>query len=254
MRQANLMLHCGANKVEAADLLSVPTPEATKSWTPIPHAELLAGVMGTLQRSGLEIVSQSHGITKEGNRYFGLLQVANGHQDDDFGLIVGLRNSHDKMFPAGLVVGASVFVCDNLSFSGEVTLARKHTAYIRRDLPQLITAAVGKLGSLRQTQDARFSAYRGASITDLQAHDLVIRSLDAGVLPVTRIPAVLGEWRKPSHPEFAPRNAWSLFNCFSEVLKGQLDYLPRRTQALHGLLDTACGLHDARQAVIANPV
>jgi len=53
--------------------------------------------------------------------------VANNESAADFALVVGLRNSHDKSFPAGLVIGASVLVCDNLSFSGEVRLARKHT-------------------------------------------------------------------------------------------------------------------------------
>jgi hypothetical protein len=38
------------------------------------------------------------------------------------------------------------------------------------------------------------------------------------------------------------RTAWRLFNAFTEALKGNLDVLPRRTQALHDLLDTTCGL------------
>ena len=69
----------------------------------------------TVRRStlpgGLRVVTESHGLTHDGERYFGLLQVANGHDDSDFGLVVGVRNSHDKRFPAALVVGASVFVC-----------------------------------------------------------------------------------------------------------------------------------------------
>lgn len=44
--------------------------------------------------------------------------------------VLGLRNSPDKMFPAGIVAGASVFVCDNLSFSGVINLARKHPRFI----------------------------------------------------------------------------------------------------------------------------
>ena len=56
-------------------------------------------------------MNESHGLTHDGNRCFSLLQVANGHSDQDFALVVGIRNSHDQTFPAGLVVGASVFVC-----------------------------------------------------------------------------------------------------------------------------------------------
>jgi hypothetical protein len=210
---------------------------------PVAHHRLLAGVRSSLEGAGLAVVHEAHGLTGDGARYFGLLQVANGHNPDDFGLVVGLRNSHDKSFPAGLAVGAAVFVWDNLSFSGEVRLARKHTAHVERDLPQLIDAAVGQLGDLRRTQEGPFAAYKGRELADREAHDLVIQALDARVLPVTRLPDVLREWREPRHPEFRQgRTAWRLFNAFTEALKGHLGELPRRSQALHGLLDAACGL------------
>ena len=38
------------------------------------------------------------------------------------------------------------------------------------------------------------------------------------------------------------RNVWSLFNSFTDALKSNIIELPRRTEALHGLLDTNVGL------------
>ena len=243
MRQANLCLHCGANAVRREQVAAVLTPSRTETWVPIAHDRLLTGVQQSLERSGLHVVTESHGLTHDGSRYFGLLQVANGTSTDDFGLIVGIRNSHDKSFPAALVLGASVFVCDNLSFSGEVKLARKHTAHIERDLPQLVERAVGMLSDLRNTQERRFATYQGHELSKSGAHDLIIRALDARIVPVTKVPDVLTEWREPRHPEFREGlTAWRLFNAFTEILKGNLGELPRRTQALHGLLDSACGL------------
>jgi Domain of unknown function (DUF932) len=243
MRKATLTLHTGAKSATREQVALVPTPPRTQSWVPIPHARLLDGVRGCLERAGMAILTEAHGLTRDGTRYFGLLQVAHADTDGEFGLVVGLRNSHDKTFPAGLVVGASVFVCDNLSFSGEVKLARKHTAHVERDLPQLIERAVGRIGDLRNKQDERFARYRQHELSDGHVHDLIVRGLDARVIPVTRLPLVLHEWREPRHPEFRQgRTAWRLFNAFTEGLKGHLDALPRRTQALHGLLDGACGL------------
>ena len=135
MPQSNLCLHTGANAVDRDQVAAVPIPPRTRSWVPLAHHKLLEGVQNRLQEAGLSVVSEAHGLTRDGARYFGLLQVVNGHADNDFGLVIGLRNSHDKSFPAGLVVGASVFVCDNLSFSGEIKLARKHTVHVERDLP-----------------------------------------------------------------------------------------------------------------------
>lgn len=244
MNRANLCLHCGAASATRDRVATIATPARTETWVPVGHDRLLTLVQESLGRSGLHVVTDAHGLTRDGNRYFGLMHVANGSNPHDFGLVVGVRNSHDKSFPAALVLGASVFVCDNLSFSGEVKLARKHTAHIERDLPRLVERAVGMLGGLRRTQEQRFAAYRGHELADAEAHDLVIQAaLDNRILPVTRIPDVVAEWRAPRHAEFRDgRTAWRLFNAFTEVLKGNLGELPRRTQALHGLMDGACGL------------
>jgi hypothetical protein len=59
---------------------------------------------------------------------------------------VGLRNSHDRGYPAGLVAGTGVFICENLSFCGEVEIGRKHTRFAVRDLNHLTARAVGQLG------------------------------------------------------------------------------------------------------------
>ncbi|HZU35412.1 MAG TPA: DUF932 domain-containing protein [Gemmataceae bacterium] len=253
MQRANLFLHCGACAASREQVKTTQTPARTATWVPIPHGQLLTGVQACLERAGLSIVSESHGLTRDGLRYFGLLQVANGDNPDDFGLVVGVRNSHDKSFPAALALGASVFVCDNLSFSGEVKLARKHTTYIERDLPQLVDRAVGLLGGLRRTQEQRFLAYKSHELTEGRANDLLIQALDARVVPVTRLPDVLQEWREPRHPEFRQGpTAWRLFNAFTEILKGRLEELPRRTQALHGLMDTACGLAGSISCRIAD--
>jgi hypothetical protein len=242
MNKLNLMLHTGAKAVERGQLALVATPPRTSTWVPISHERLLMGVIESLSSNHLTVVNESHGVTLDGARYFGLLQVANGQNADDFGMVIGVRNSHDKKFPAGLVVGASVFVCDNLSFSGEIKLARKHTVHVERDLPQLIGRAMGQLGTQRGKQEHRFASYKSTEFSDAQAHDIIVRAVDARVLPVTKLPDVLKEWREPRHEEFRKdgKTAWRLFNAFSEVAKGNLDFLPRRTQALHGLMDIAC--------------
>jgi hypothetical protein len=210
----NLILHAGANAATREQIARVATPPRTTTWVPIPHDRLLTGVQTSLERAGLHVVSEAHGLTRDGARYFGLLQVANGQDAEDFGLVVGLRNSHDKSFPAGLVIGASIFVCDNLSFSGEVRLARKHTAHVERDLPQLVDRAVGRLGDLRRSQEQRFAAYKASEFSDGQAHDLIIQALDARVVPVTKLPDVLREWREPRHPDFRQgKTGWRLFNA-----------------------------------------
>lgn len=242
MKELNLMLHCGANPVTRKEVEGCSTPDPTNTWVPIPHGEILHRVSDVAQRGGMQIVQEAHGLTHNGDRYFGMLQVTNGGDDDDYGLVLGIRNSHDKMFPAAICLGAGVFICDNLSFSGEVKLARKHTRYIRRDLPQIVSRAVGLLGDHRQRQDTRIVTYKERDIVDVEAHDIVINALDCGAVVASKIPQVLHEYRQPQHEEFRPRTIWSLFNCFTQILKGDANRILKRTQALHGLMDSVCGL------------
>jgi hypothetical protein len=236
--RCNLVLHCGASAVKRVDVARVSTPQPTQTWQPIPHVSLLEEVESALRSTGLKIGNQVHSLNADGNRYFGLTEVHGPGDARDYALVLGLRNSHDKTFPVGLVAGASVFVCDNLSFSGEVRLTRKHTVHLQRDLPQLVAGGVGKLMQLWNHQGQRIDTYKNYRMRDKTALDLVIRASDVGACTNRMIPAIIKEWREPSHPEFKDRTGWSLFNAFTEVLKGNLPELSKRTTALHALFDT----------------
>ncbi len=243
-RAPNLILHCGAHHVDLKDVRQVHTPSPTESWCPIPHHDLISTVQRTLLTTNLRIGTQAHSLSHEGQRYFGLMEIHSNTANEDYCWVLGLRNSHDKTFPAGIVAGATVFICDNLSFSGEIKFARKHTRFINRDLPQLVSRSVGLLLAKWHTMDSRIAAYKQAQINDTDAHDLIIRATDVNVCSNRLIPSVLHEWREPRHDAFEERNVWSLFNAFTESLKeGSLAELPKRTEALHGLLDTHVGLN-----------
>jgi hypothetical protein len=244
-RHPNLILHCGASAVELDQVAAVNTPRATSTWHPIPHHQLIETVQRTLAATKLTIGTQAHSLTHDGSRYFGLMEIHARKSSDDYCWVLGLRNSHDKTFPAGIVAGASVFICDNLSFSGEVKFARKHTRFINRDLPQLTERAIGLLMDKWHHQDKRIDAYKQSEIQDRDAHDLIVRACDVGVCSNRLIPAVLHEWREPRHEAFSPRTVWSFFNSMTESLKGNLVDLPKRTERLHALLDVHVGLAES---------
>jgi hypothetical protein len=66
--KANLMLHCGAKAVSREQVAAVPTPARTPTWVPIPHHRLLAGLQECLARAGLSVVSEAHGLARDGGR------------------------------------------------------------------------------------------------------------------------------------------------------------------------------------------
>jgi hypothetical protein len=107
-----------------------------------------------------------------------------------------------------------------------------------------MVAMVRRAFAVDTAAKVRVAAYKRHELSDAAAHDLLVQVLDARVLPVTKLPVALTEWRTPRHPEFREgKTAWRLFNAVTEAAKGgDIQNLPRRTQALHGLMDAACHL------------
>lgn len=239
MGQSKLILHTGGETATWDQLEAVPTPEATKSWKPIPHSQLVQDVMTTLERTGLRAKETAFATYQGGARFFGLLGLDCEGGGGDYQLVVGLRNSHDRSFPVGMTVGSRVFVCDNLAFSSEIQVVRRHTRYLMDDLPRLISTAVGHISASAETQEQRFAHYKEVEFSDMQAHDILVQAIDVQAIRTTWLPKVLEQWRAPAHEEFAERHdAWRLWNGFTEILKKvSPNDLHLHTIALQGLFD-----------------
>jgi len=239
------MLHTGGNEVSLKEVQTCETPVPTKTHYPIAHYDFYNQVSSNLENIGLEIVHEQHALAKDGNRYFGLLQVDNGNEDQDYGLVIGLRNSHDKRFPAGFCVGSGVFVCDNLAFSSEIVLARKHTLNIFNDLPNMVMRGIGQLTEHRQLQHNRIESYKNTGLTNQEAESAIIELLRVKAVLTTQIIHIVNQWDNPSYPEFAEnRNVYRLFNAVTTTMKGNtsLEEIPRRSFALHGVCDQLSGV------------
>lgn len=243
-----LMLHCGGQLKTREDVFAVPAPPATATYAPLPYESLIVRIEKQLAVEGIRITEERLALAKEGQRLFGLLALEMpGPTQTDYGCVLGLRTSYDRSFANGVCIGASVFVCDNLSFRGEVTFERKHTAGMLRDLSWMISETVSTLPMRFAAQSTTFEAYKQRGITDRDVHDLAIRLWDAGALGTLEIPRLIREWREPKLPEFggAPKTVWRLFNAATEVIKGDLWRLPARTRAIHAIMDETCGILDA---------
>jgi hypothetical protein len=239
-----LMLHCGGQLTTREEVFAVPAPPATASYAPLPYESYLVRIEKQLAVEGIRIKEEHLALSHGGQRLFGLLALEfNLGAQWDYGCVLGLRTSYDKSFANGLCIGASVFVCDNLSFSGEVKIERKHTPGMLRDLTWIIGETVAQLPIRFARQSAAFEAYKHHEIGDKDAHDLTVKLWDEGAINTLEIPRLIKEWREPRHPEFAKggKTVWRLFNAATETIKGDLWRLPVRTRTIHTVLDSVCG-------------
>lgn len=243
MNSVNLRV-CGNDNTEiaVADLAKISTPQKTDSYQPLPHADLISIFRDQMKVAGLNVKQEIHTVARFGQRYFGLFEIDMAKAGSS-GTVVGLRNSHDKSFPAGICAGSAPFVCSNLVFHNEIVLNRRHTTNMLRDLPQIVSRAIGALSDMWTKHETRVNKYEQTELSDEQAGNLILRSYRAGAIGKTMIADVLDQWEKPAHEEFAPRNLWSLHNAFTEVYKGNLIALPKRSEALHSIFDPFAGLN-----------
>ena len=245
---------CGSEStiVDLDQVQAVNTPEVeyrkernkdgslSVSYQPISHNLLIDKTRKHLDDAGFAVEGECHNLARGGKRYFGLFEVTHPDRENtERGTIIGLRNAHDKCFPAGLCAGDAPFVCDNLIFTNSVKLARRHTRHILAELDSVIARTLGKLFSFWGGQDQRIESYKSFDLTNPQVNDLVIRAYKAGAISKTKVVDVVNQWEKSDHPEFWDKNMNSLYNAFTEVYKGNLVALPQRSDALHSVLDSA---------------
>jgi hypothetical protein len=244
---SSLVVHAGARHVDRAELDAVAAPPATKTWFPLSHGAVLRRVEDGLNQAGFNIRTVRMALSRGNARFFGTLDlesaVATGVT-----LAVGVRNSIDKSLPIAFCAGSRVFVCDNLAFRSEITVARKHTRFGEVRFGEALSRAVQSLHQFRETEEARVRQFQHTPLTDERAESIMLRAYDQDIVSHRMLPRVLAEWRTPTFEDFGERTLWSLFNAFTTVLGDVSRSNPQRfsalTIALQHLID--------KQGVLAN--
>ena len=216
-----LVLHRGGWEASKADLASVPVPEETESYVPVPYARFVEEVELHIPRFGLAISAERLALNRSGSQMFGVFTCTNGSDHQDYALAIGLRNSYDRSLAVGLVAGSQVFCCDNLAFSGEASMHRKHTANVFRDLPDLIYRMLSQVSTIQSRIHSEIAAMKARDVSAQFADHLMVEAVRGNVIPASQLPRVMHVWENPRFPEFAARTAWSLYNAFTEVQKSR---------------------------------
>ena len=215
------------------ELKNTPTPIGTPTWRPQSHASLVDHLRDACNVLGVTVKGEAHLTSRNDARYFGLFEVGLPTAHKEISSVLGLRNSHDKSFKAGVCAGDAPFVCSNLCFSNEITLGRKHTAGLNTlVVSNLMFEAVARLLDARSKQDERIARLKEISLSDRNAHDIAVRSMRNGACAPTQLANVVEQWHDPEHAEFKPRTAWSLQNAFSNVWRKTPHLTPHRSAAL----------------------
>ena len=230
--------------VNRDEVARTDTPCSTATWRPVPHIDVIEAVTEVIRAHNWEIEGEKFGLASEGKKLFGVMELSSS-SSPEWHRCVGIRNSHDKAFAAGISVGVKVLVCSNLCFGGTTVVKRRHTSGIV--LAELIDRAVASLEDDFLMLETVSEELKDAHLRDDdEARSCIVRAAELGVINSSDILLCFREFKSPSHVEFAEPTRWSLMNALTETLK---KYPVQRADHSYLALNRAFGL-DGRKAVL----
>lgn len=234
-----LLAHAGASKLSRDQLVTILPPEATDTFKPIAHAELIHDLLDGLSYRHINVVHDEYAVTEDGMKLFGVLDLETTFDEARFSL--GIRNANDKSMRLALTVGYRVFVCDNMAFHGDFTpVLAKHSKHF--NLQDALAIGIDRIQRNFEPMRRQVESWRGLQLTDDSARLTIYRAFIEGQLDVPKHLARLvhEHYFEPKYPEFSARTFWSLSNAFTTAFK-ELDPVPqfRATAKLGGFLAAA---------------
>ncbi len=214
---STLVSHVDTSLVTRVELAKVITPDATETFKPVPHLELIETIEAQLLKRDIRIIKEQFALRHDGSRLFGTFDLTlNGIEGACASM--GFRTSNDRSMSIQVVAGMRVFVCDNLALRGElIALKRKHTSGLI--LEAEVGVAIERYVEHYATLKGEVAILKERALDDNGAKALIHDVFMAGAMPFKFYQAVTQEYFNPRHVEFEPRTVWSLHNAFTEVQK-----------------------------------
>jgi hypothetical protein len=219
-----LMVHAGAEKLTREQLVTILPPEATPTFKPIKHHDLVTEVLNALARRQLTVLQDEYAVSADGMKLFGVLDLTTAAAD--FRFSIAIRNANDKSMRLGMVAGIRVFCCDNMAFSGDFfALQAKHSKNL---IPvDAISLGIDRIQRNFEPLTRQVETWKAHLLTDDRAKAIIYDAFVNGDdFPKHLLKHVGDHYFNPKYPEFEPRTAWSINNAFTSAFK-ILDPVPQ---------------------------
>lgn len=201
-------------------LAQYATPQATASWRPVSHFDLVDTITQALPKYGLEIAREQFAVGRKGLALFGVMELRGVYEHAKRAMALGFRHSNDKSVALRMVAGSRVFVCDNLALSGEPVTFRKHTSLL--DLFHVIKNGLGRFLDSWQSFEHKIVQAERVSLTDDQAKVKLVDLWKNDALPISLFGQAYENYfdaEKLGYEDSAPNTMWGLHNACTRAAK-----------------------------------
>ena len=205
------------NRVDEATVLTVPEVEGTETWVPVHHGVFIDNLNLALESEGLSVVNKDYSQNSNGMRMFGVWQLQ--AYDNRMAFALGLRNAMDKSMALGITAGTRVFVCDNLTFSGDFIQFRRHTKHIFAELFTLCREAVAGLTSNLIEFAKWHDSMRSFYLSRQSAQLLTFKAIENNIIAPSRFRKFHGLYFDEKASYGTKNDLWSWHEAVTELMR-----------------------------------
>jgi len=210
-------------------LEAMPLPSHGKSYTVIPHKEVIENTVSMLNASGFTISKELYRANMNANVAQGIYHIIPRNPLDvdikletELGMMFAWTNSYDKSTRFQCAIGAYVMVCSNGMVAGDMmNFKRKHTGNADHDAKMQISNQIKNAEKYYKKILNDRDGLRQVSLNTKQQSELLGRLYaDEEILEISQLSIVKNEMEKPSYDYSADQeNAWAFYNHVTHALK-----------------------------------
>lgn len=201
------------------ELLQVPVPIATDTYSPVSHRNIIDAVGEQLYKRNMQIHGEKYNSSADGKKVIGYYDIIYDN-NPEMGMRLAFRNSYDKSMSVAFVAGNVVWICENGAISGELQYVRKHTGSVVNELNVKIIDTINQLEDHFIKIKAHSQQMKQIELTKVKAAEMYGRMfmIDDIITP-TQLNIVKRELDNSKFEEFKEETLWSAYNHVTYALK-----------------------------------
>ena len=202
-------------------LVAAPLPNHGKTYTVIPHKDVIDVTKTLLDNNGFKITKELYRANMNAKVAQGIYHLAST-KDEEMGMMFAWTNSYDKSTRFQCAVGAFVNVCSNGMLCGDMAnYARKHTGKADHDIHTQISSQIKSANKYFDKLIDDKNNMRKIFLPKKQQAELVGRLfLDEEIIDASQVSIIKAEMKDPSYHYSADlNNAWTFYNHVTHSFK-----------------------------------
>jgi hypothetical protein len=202
-------------------LVAAPLPNHGKTYTVIPHKDVIETTKTLLDLSGFTITKELYRANMNARVAQGIYHLAS-NEDEEMGMMFAWTNSYDKSTRFQCAVGAFVNVCSNGMLCGDMAnYARKHTGKADHDIHIQISSQIKSANKYYTKLIDDKNQMRKIFLPKKSQAELVGRLfLDEEIIDASQVSCIKAEMKEPSYDYKADlNNAWTFYNHVTHAFK-----------------------------------